>query len=196
VKMSLKDRSELEYSRPTDEEIKKYVKWLYERPNDNQPSYENAGNVVFLAGNFGGRSKHSIRTAGAREFLVGVYVAEDSKAESPRFTDKDLLDSVEEGIQAVNSKNLSVDGKRPASLVSFLVKPTAIELNFPKNNVYGVPPGPTSSAYGGYFVKIRNVSPGPHEILFSCEASNSDKPKYGQNISPSFAMNITYEVDT
>jgi hypothetical protein len=188
--------SAIEYSTPTDQEIKEYVKWLYERPTDNQPSYKNAGNVVFLAGNFGGKSKYSIKTPEAREFLVGVYVAEDSKAESPDFTPEALLDSVEEGIQAVSSKNISVDGKGPASMGNFLVKPTAMDLNFPKNNVYGVKPGPTAAACGGYFVKIRNVPPGRHEILFSSEASYSDKQKYKQNNKPSFAMNVTHEVNT
>jgi hypothetical protein len=188
--------SATEYSTPTDQEIKEYVKWLYERPTDNQSPYKNAENVVFLAGNFGGKSKYSIKTPGAREFIVGVYVAEDSKAESPNFTPGDLLASVEEGIQAVKSKNISVDGKGPDSLGNFLVKPTDIELNFPKNNVYGVPPGPTSSAFGGYFVKIRNVSPGPHEIIFSSEASYSNKPKYNQNNKPSFEMNVTHDVNT
>jgi hypothetical protein len=193
--MSAKGRSDIEFDKPTNGEVKEYVKWLYQRPSHNQPAYKNTGNMVFLSGNFGGDTEHTIDVSGAREFLVGVFVAEDSKAESPQFSEDDLLKSVEEGIGGVRSCGINVDGKEPANLDSFLVRQTALGLAFPEGNIYGVASGPTSSACGGYFVKIKNVPAGSHNIRFFSEASSPKNSKYGQNNrAPDFKMNVTYSV--
>jgi hypothetical protein len=138
----------------------------------NQPSEH----VWFLAGKVGNQSKSVpkcfCKIPASRSILFPVINCEVNPLECPELTtDHDLIEHVKADENTIILKECIVDGKLvPVQRVKS--DPDVFEIEINKDNAYGVEGGGiTSAAADGYWVFLRPLTIGKHNIFFrgSCE---------------------------
>jgi hypothetical protein len=149
-------------------------KWSLSLPKDQNPisdttgenaSYNQGGPVWFLAGTFGGFAERSCEIPAGKAIFFPISCNSTSYAECPNFkTEAELRAFAKADIDQVKTIMATVDGQRlPDSDLRRLESPP-FELDLPEENVVGVSPGKTRSTSDGYWVFLRPLAVGKHEI--------------------------------
>jgi hypothetical protein len=185
--MTDKDSEELMYSRSHEpfgrsweEWAALWCQWLLSLPREINPAVDDTGNyssqnqtytgVWFLAGTFGNNIpvKRRCKVPKFKAIFFPILEKEDSFTE-----DIDLRKPEELAMRAKNSMDrliyldASLDGKRLPNLKDYRVRSHFFDLMFPENNVYDVTPGLTRSVCEGYWVFLKPLPVGTHEIHFT-----------------------------
>jgi hypothetical protein len=199
-----------------------WCKWLLSLPKDVNPSLDETGencsqnqqnpNVWFLAGSFGNLAP-VIRFCSMPKrmaILFPILEKEDSFAEDIDLkTETELRFRAKKFMDRVRKLQLVIDGIKLQGLYKYRLQSSVFDLNFPTNCVYDVQPGFTRAVCDGYWVFLRPLSKGQHEIHFSGEvAMISDdtvtdqfrndplyahiKEHIDRNVS--FVLDITYHI--
>jgi hypothetical protein len=151
-------------------------KWSLSLPKDQNPitdttgknaSYNQRGPVWFLAGTFGGLAERTCEIPAEKAIFFPISCNSTSYAECPNFkTEAELRAFAKADIDQVKTIMATVDGQRlPNSDLRRLESPP-FELDLPEENVVGVSPGKTKSNSDGYWVFLRPLPVGKHEIHF------------------------------
>jgi hypothetical protein len=151
-------------------------KWALSLPKDQNPitdttganaSNNQSGPVWFLAGTFGGMAERTCEVPGGMSIFFPISCNETSYAECPSFkTVEELRTFAKADIDQVKTIMTTVDGQRlPVSDLRRLESPP-FELDLPEGNVLGAPPGRTKSASDGYWVFLKPLPGGRHEVHF------------------------------
>jgi hypothetical protein len=159
-----------------------WAKWMLSIPKKTNPTLDDTGmyssvnqyckNVWFLTGTFGNivpivRKCHILKE---KSILFPILEKEDSLAEdSDLKSDSDLIKRSKEAINNVVSMEVTLDGENIENLENYRVQSLVFDLNFPKNNVYDVTPGITRSVCEGYWVFLKPLTPGKHNLHFKGE---------------------------
>lgn len=156
-----------------------WCKWLLSIPKDKNPANDDTGrncaenqtddNVWFLAGTFGNRIpiRRKCTVPKSKSILFAILEKEDSFKE-----DIDLKREQELAIRAKNEMDsviyldAFVDGMRLLNLGDYRARSEVFDLNFPENSVYPVSPGWTRSVCDGYWIFLKPLPLGSHEIKF------------------------------
>jgi hypothetical protein len=150
--------------------------WCLSVPKDQNPITDTTGEfanrnqrgpVWFLAGTFGGMAERICEIPAGKAILFPISTNETSYAECPNFkTEAELRAFAKADIDQVKTLMATVDGQRlPDSDLRRLRSPI-FELNLPEENVMGVPQGNTKSASDGYWVFLKPLPVGRHQIHF------------------------------
>ena len=156
-------------------------KWCLSLPRSQNPitdttgengSYNQRDDVWFLAGTFGGFAERTCEIPARKAIFFPVSCNETSYAECPNFkTDAELGAFAKADIDQVKTIMATVDGQElPNSDLRRLQSPP-FEITLPIENVLGVPPGKTKSKSDGYWVFLKPLAPGKHEIHFFSNCS-------------------------
>ena len=148
--------------------------WCLSLPRDQNPitditgeyaSRNQRGPVWFLAGTFGGTAERTCEIPAEKAIFFPIYCNETSYAECPNFkTEEELRVFAKADIDQVKTITSTVDGQRlPNSDLRRLESPP-FELDLPEGNIVGVPPGKTKSNSDGYWVFLKPLPVGKHEI--------------------------------
>lgn len=151
-------------------------KWSLSLPKDKNPitdttgknaSYNQRGPVWFLAGTFGGMAERACEIPAGKAIFFPISCNSTSYAECPHFkTESELRAFAKEDIDQVKIIMATIDGQRlPDSDLRRLESPS-FELDLPEENVVGVDPGKTKSTSDGYWVLLKPLPVGRHEIHF------------------------------
>ena len=151
-------------------------KWSLYLPKDQNPitdttgenaSHNQRGPVWFLAGTFGGLAERTCEIPAEKAIFFPISCNETSFAECPNFkTEAELRAFAKADIDQVKTIMATVDGQRlPNSDLRRLESPP-FELTLPEGNVLGAPPGKTKSNSDGYWVFLKSLPVGRHEIHF------------------------------
>jgi hypothetical protein len=199
-----------------------WCNWLLSLPKNVNPSLDETGqncsqnqqdpNVWFLAGSFGNLVPITRFCSIPKHMaiLFPVLEKEDSIAEDTDLkTEAELRDRAKEFMDRVKKLQAVVDGIELQGLQKYRVQSSVFDLNFPTNSVYDVQPGFTRAVCDGYWVFLRPLSEGYHQIHFSGDVamiSNDivtvqfrDDPIYAHmkdhiDRNVSFVLDITYNV--
>jgi hypothetical protein len=199
-----------------------WCNWLLSLPKDVNPSLEESGrncsqnqqdpNAWFLAGSFGNLAPITryCKIPKNMAILFPILEKEDSFAEDIDLkTEVELRLRAKEFMDRVRKLHAVVDGTKLQGLYKYRVQSSVFDLNFPTNCVYDVQPGFTRAVCDGYWVFLRPLSRGHHEIQFSGEVamkSNDivtdqfiDDPLYAHmkdhiDKNVSFVLDITYNI--
>ena len=133
-----------------------------ENASNNQP-----GPVWFLAGTFGGMAERTCEIPEDTAIFFPISCNETSYAECPSFkTEAELAAFAKADIDQVKTIMASVDGQElPDSYLRRLKSPP-FEITLPEQNVLGVPPGKTEASSDGYWVFLKPLPIGRHDIHF------------------------------
>lgn len=143
-----------------------------------------------MAGTAGGAVIRSCTVPAGKALFFPLIVNECSYAENPNLkTLSKLIDCAKSADNNLNYLTLNVDGVSIPNLEKYRITSTKLfNFTFAKDNIAGVPPGPTSGALDGWFAYLKPLPPGPHIIRFG-GAETSTTP--GQ---PNLAVDATYHL--
>jgi hypothetical protein len=161
-----------------------WCKWQLSIPRTGHPALDHSGvlsarnqddpHVWFLTGTFGNSVPitRNCRVPEQRAILFPIIYKEDSFAE-----DKDLKNESELRARAkafadsVRYLSAAVDGKHLGNLNENRVRSEFFDLVFPTNSVYDVNSGSTRAICDGYWIFLKPLTRGRHNIHFTGIAS-------------------------
>jgi len=151
-------------------------KWSLSLPKDQNPitdttgknaSFNQRGPVWFLAGTFGGLAERTCEIPAGNAIFFPISCNETSYAECPNFkTETELRAFAKADIDQVKIIMATLDGQRLSDSDLRRLKSPPFELDLPEGNVLGVSPGKTKSNSDGYWVFLKPLPVGTHEIHF------------------------------
>lgn len=156
--------------------------WLYSIPKHRNPGLDATGkysrmnqyddNAWFLAGTFGNTilvRRNSTIPRGKGIFFP-ILVKEDSFADdSDLTTESQLMTRCENATDKVLSLEAIVDGKPIENIERYRVQSDVFDLDLPDDNVYGIEAGSTRAVCDGFWLFLKPMSKGRHEIYFKGE---------------------------
>jgi hypothetical protein len=177
----------------------KWWQWAVLTPADKSPLKDNTGincnqgqtyPIWFLAGTFGGSAERTCSIPAGKAIMFPVYNGECSFVEYPQYkTEQDLRNCAKAQLNKVTNLDASVDGVKIQDLKSYRAQSSLFDLVLPNTNVFGLAAGPTKSVADGFWIILKPLSSGKHEIHFS--GSSVDFTSSGvQN----FATEVKYHV--
>lgn len=132
-----------------------------------------SGSVWFLAGTAGsstgtsgGSAERECTIPADKGILFPIVNTECSTAEGNGNTESELRSCANAIIDRATFVQASVDGKPIQDVRMFRFESPLFEFTAVKDNVFGIPEGTTQSVADGYWILLKPLSPGDHEIHF------------------------------
>jgi hypothetical protein len=153
-------------------------RWFFSIPKQNHPAYDGTGdmsnvkqddpNVWFLAGTIGGKAERAIAIPSHKAVLCPVINVAISHSEDPRLkTDAQLTSFAKSNIDDIVIKEANVDGVDLEISENHRVRCPPFDFSFPTNNIYGVQDGLSRGAGDGYWIFLKPLNSGEHNIQTS-----------------------------
>jgi hypothetical protein len=188
-----------------------WIKWALTIPIRCNPAADTTGKncainqsgpVWFLAGTFGGSVKRKCSLPAGKAILFPVVLKECSFTEDLDLaTESELRARTKEAIDNVSIMEVSVDGLNIPNLKQYRAQSPLFSFTFPSNNVYGVKAGPTQAVSDGFWILLKPLPAGHHEIHFAAEVSLSESSKllelvkqYNKITGKSFVTEVFYDL--
>lgn len=159
-----------------------WCNWMLSIPKKNNPSFDETGKygsvnqneekVWFLTGTFGNivPFKRACTIPVGRAIFFPILMKEVSLVEdSDLKTESELRDRCRNAMNRVIHMEAAIDGLTLSQLDCYRVQSEAFYLTFPEDNVYDVRAGLTLSVCDGYWLFIKPMQIGKHDIYFMGE---------------------------
>ena len=156
--------------------------WLLGIPREKNPCIDKSGkfcslnqtnnNVWFLAGTFGNTIwvKRKCTIPGRKAVLFPLLVKQDSFAEDTDLTsEEELVKRSSDAADKVLHMEAAIDGEKIEYIKRYRVQSDVFDLRLRKNNIYNFTPGLTRSVCDGYWLFIKPLEKGNHNIYFRGE---------------------------
>jgi hypothetical protein len=186
-----------------------WCNWLLSVPRANNPSVDDTGkncgqnqnnpNVWFLGGTFGNTVpvKRICSIPVGKAILFAILEKEDSFAEDLDLKNESELSSrAKNFMDRVTYLQATVDGVKLEDLDKYRVQSEFFDLIFPEHSVYDVKAGVTRAVCDGYWVFLKPLCIGKHEIHFAGEVSLADDVVTEQFKNDSIYMPMWQYIDT
>jgi hypothetical protein len=168
-------RDENPFGKTWEEWTAKWWQWALSIPIEHNPGNDETGvnfnknqnyhDVLFLAGTFGGSAEREIIIPARRAILMPVINFTTSYAEEPALkSESELISRARYDIDDIVKKEAIVDGMNIQGLEKYRVASPLFDITLPDNNVIGVQAGPTQGVSDGYWLFLKPLPPGKHEI--------------------------------
>jgi hypothetical protein len=142
---------------------------------ENHPAYDKTGeksgvnqidpNVWFLAGTTGGRAKRAITIPAGRAVLLPIINFTTSYSENPELkTEEEQTSFVNSHMKDIARKEAIIDGEKLIISENHRVRSPSFEFSFPISNVFGAEEGMTRGVGDGYWIFLKPLTPGIHNI--------------------------------
>jgi hypothetical protein len=150
-------------------------RWFLSMPKNGHPSYDSArknwagneqdSNVVFLAGTINGKVKRRIVIPPKKAILFPVINFTTSYSEDPALkTDAEMIAHAKSNIDDIVKKRAIIDGTALLISEDNRVQTPPFDFSFPTDNIYGVREGPSRGVGDGFWIFLKPLMPGSHEI--------------------------------
>jgi len=135
---------------------------------------EGQGNlpVFFLPGAGGAVVERTCTVPAERAILIPVSSVECSFAEQSGTSEEELHTCAEEDQSSNPILFLSVDGRQIQQFEKYRVHSRAFNVTFPENAIFGAEAGPSRAVSDGYWIILKPLPVGEHEILFKESLTN------------------------
>lgn len=170
-------RNENPYGRSWEVWTIRWWNWLLSIPKQVNPALDASGelfnletqnenkHVIFLPGNLGGCSVRTYTLPSGRAFLIPIINFTTSYSEEPYLKNElDLLNRANRDIDDIVEKFAEVDGQPVYNIEEYRVRTPPFETFLISNNIFNVTPGQTTAVSDGYWIFLRPLSTGTHEI--------------------------------
>jgi hypothetical protein len=151
----------------------KWWKWALEIPSNLNPitdktgancAQNQSGPVWFLTGSNGANLIRNCVIPSGKALLFGPFNSECSTAEDSTLKTEAQLRSCAINQDVGGLAQATVDGVALRSLDSYKVQSPLFSFTYPKDNIFGAPPGPTQGVSDGVWVFLKPLPPGNHTI--------------------------------
>ena len=170
-------RNEKPYGYSWEEWTIKWWKWLLTIPKLSNPALDTTGElfsletqdkdseVIFLPGNLGGYSARTYVLPSGKALLIPIINFTTSYSEEPTLrTELELLSRANNDIDDITEKFAEIDGHPIYNLEEYRVRAPPFETFVIPDNIFNVTPGQTTAVSDGYWIFLRPLSIGMHEI--------------------------------
>jgi hypothetical protein len=124
--------------------------------------------VWFLAGTFGGGATRTCTIPAEKAIFFPIILKECSNVEFP--AEKDLANCASTGeMNNLTRNEATIDGVTLQNSQKHRVKSDIFSLTFPDKAAFNTQPGRTQSVCDGYWVFLKPLPPGDHDIFFAAE---------------------------
>jgi len=165
------------YGIPYAEWAGKWQQWLFSVPQPLNPVTDPTGMncaqgqngpVWFLAGTTGGSAERTCTIPAGKAIFYPVISAECTYADTPNVKSEPGLVSCAQ-VDNTRSINLqaTVDGVNIKQLNNYRATSPLFNFTISPHNAFGVPAGPTHGIADGFWVFLKPLTPGKHELHFS-----------------------------
>jgi hypothetical protein len=155
-----------------------FWKWVISIPQQNNPNNDATGgkcainqndpDVWYLTPTFGGAAERTCTIPKGKAILFPLLAGECSYAENPNLkTESQLRACASQGQNVSRSMEVTIDGTKLKNLENYRVQSPLFDLTYPDNNVFSVKPGNSKAVSDGFWVFLKALSPGKHELEFS-----------------------------
>jgi len=152
--------------------------WFLSIPKENHPAYDDTGekwainqddpDVLFLAGTTAGKVERTIIIPPGRAILFPVINYATSYSEDPGLkTEDEMILHAKSNIDDIVKKEANIDGASLLISDKHRVQSPPFDFSFPTNNIYGVKGGSTRGVGDGYWIFLKPLSLGKHNIRTS-----------------------------
>lgn len=153
----------------------RWWQWFLSIPKVDSPAMDTTGekssvnqsdsNVWFLASTTGGKVERTVRITSGKALLFPIINVTISTAEDPTLNaDTDMISFVKRHTDDIVEKRASIDGEELFISENFRVKSPPFKFSFPPTNIFGAREGPTKGAGDGYWIFMKPLHPGIHNI--------------------------------
>ena len=162
----------------------KWWQWFLSIPGEKNPALDSNGkncdinqndsNVWFLAGTaHPGYANRICTIPSTKAIFFPIIATQISYAEAPFLrTDADLVSYAAKDIVRWQHLEVLIDDTKLYNPERYRVQSGAFELMIPENNCCGLLPGRTKAATDGFWICLRPLSSGNHELYFSGSEPN------------------------
>jgi hypothetical protein len=186
------------YNLTYSEWVGRYEQWLISIPQENNPTLDQTGQncgqnqtgpVWFLAASSGGSVVKACTIPEGKAILLPVISNWEVKT-SPADTEADMRAHVKNAIDHVTTVEASVDGTPLQNLSNYRVASPLFNVTLPKNNLLGVPEGPTVGVSDGYWILVKPLPVGDHTIYLNGAAVDVADPSNNVVITRTWHLTI------
>ena len=142
--------------------------------------------VWFLGGSFGNESviKRRCIIPKTRGIFFPIIEKEDSFVEDTDLkTEEELVERAKQAMDGVTLLEARIDGNYIEELKRYRVGSDFYDLIFPDDNVYDLVPGLTRSVCNGYWIFLKPLPVGKHNIYFHGECLLEEDDRANQRIN-------------
>ena len=161
----------------------RWWRWLLSLPKDKNPALDSSGvysgqgqkdpHVWFLAGTFGGFSERRCTIPKGKAILFPIINYECCFAEEPSITtDIQLESKCKSEIDDIKELFCRIDELSLIDVSSYRVRSPMFSIALQEDNVLGVDPGSTKMISDGFWIFLKPLSIGRHQVtsLGSCRS--------------------------
>jgi hypothetical protein len=163
------------FSKSWQEWTTQWWQWFLSIPKENHPAYDDTGerwtinqddpNVLFLAGTTGGKAERHIAIPAGKAVLFPVINFATSYSEDPSLkTEAEMILHAKTNIDDIVKKEANFDGASLLISEKHRIQSPPFDFSFPTNNIYGVQDGSTRGVGDGYWIFLKPLSPGRHNV--------------------------------
>lgn len=138
--------------------------------NDDTGAYcstNQSGPIWFLGGNFGGKTERNCTVPSGKAILFPIINVECTYKDSEEAkSEQDLRNCAKADQDKVTNLDVTIDGTKLENLRSYRIQSPLFNVTLPNDNVIGKTPGATQGISDGYWILLKPLSPGKHEIKF------------------------------
>jgi hypothetical protein len=176
-------------------------RWLDGIPEDRNPAADTTGAfcaenqntsspVWFLAGTWGSKEERSCTIPTGKSLLISPIDVLCTPVDTPGVkTEDDMRQCAKQDQDKVNFVSVTVDGIEIPDMRQYRFQSPLFNLTLPENNALGVPAQETQGVSDGYFVMLKPLPKGEHEIR-SVGSLTEVTVQGTQN----FASDVTYHI--
>lgn len=168
-------RDENPFGKTWEEWTAKWWQWILSIPKEGNPGIDTTGkkfdanqndpNVLFLVGTYGGSAERNYTIPKGKALLFPIINFTTSYAEEPALkTESELISRAKSDIDDIVNKEATVDGVELHEVDKYRVASLPFDITLPENNVFGLEAGLTRAVSDGYWVFLKPLTPGKHEI--------------------------------
>jgi hypothetical protein len=166
----------------------KWWQWLLSISKDVNPALDTTGEVfslatqdrnskvIFLPGNLGGSSVRTYVLPLGKALLIPIINFTTSYSEEPNLkSEPDLVERAKKDIDDIVERFAEVDGWPIYNLGEYRVHAPPFKIFVVANNIFNIPPGDTTAVSDGYWIFLRPLNTGTHEIhtIGSCSSGKT-----------------------
>jgi hypothetical protein len=154
----------------------KWWQWALSTPSNEFPvedltgekcSINQSGPIWFLAGTPGGSAERSCSIPAGKAVMFPIINVRCDYASDPAAkTESDLRTCAKGDQDLVTHVEAAIDGVPITNLEQYRVQSPLFELQLVDDNPIGLPPGKTEAISDGWWIIMKPLSPGNHEVSF------------------------------
>ena len=148
------------------------------------------GSVWFIPDILTGKEERTCTILEGKSILVPLITGECDMSESPSLTDTDLIQCSKAGNE-YGAISATLDGQKIENLDSYRTATDFFNLTYVKDNIFEVPAGTYRGIADGFFVFLKPLSAGNHDLQIKISVTNPTTPSYNFASEAIYHLKIT-----